>query len=82
MYIHVILIIVQVLGSVCVQKTEIHFKCQIENFVEESPSRKRTVGIVDVKVFLKFTSTCKKIHIQLHEYWTCNYTPGNKLQGV
>lgn len=25
-----------------------------------SPSRKRTVGIVDVKVFLKFTSTCKK----------------------
>lgn len=48
-----------------------------------SPSRKRTVGIVDVKVFLKFTSTCKKkIHIQLHEYWTCNYTPGNKLQGV
>lgn len=35
MYIHVILIIVQVLGSVCVQKTEIHFKCQIENFVEE-----------------------------------------------
>lgn len=35
MYIHVVLIIVQVLGSVCVQKTEIHFKCQIENFVEE-----------------------------------------------
>lgn len=35
MYIHVVLIIVQVLGSVCVQKTEIHFKYQIENFVEE-----------------------------------------------
>lgn len=35
MYIHVVLIIVQVLGSVCVKKTEIHFKCQIENFVEE-----------------------------------------------